>query len=331
VPLPWALPLLLGLSGGELAGACQYPSVVSFRGFDTKCTGTLVHPEVVVTAAHCLENTTAIRVRFGEEFSPREFIVDSAACSMHPDYLATRSAAHDLGVCRLVSAVADVPITPLAVGCELDRLQPGAEVTMVGFGVTEIGEDFGRKRVAITSVASGVADDGTLAIGSAAIGGCFGDSGGPALMRYPDGVWRTVAVLSTNPACGTGPARYVTVRDHLAWLEAAAGRDLTPCHATDGTFVGGPDCRAFEADPIDVADAWLQGCRGALADPEQDCELRSGSSSGSESSAGSESTAGSESSDAGASATSASCSCRAAPSPALFGVCLLFRVRRRRT
>lgn len=275
----WALGLLLGLTGGELAGACQYPSVVSFRGFDTKCTGTLVHPDVVVTAAHCLEDTTGIRVRFGEAFSPRERIVDSVACSMHPEYLATRSAAHDIGVCRLAEAVDDVPVTPLAVGCELDALQPGVAATIVGFGITPEGDPFGSKRAVATTIARGIADDGTIAIGSATVGGCEGDSGGPALVHYGDGVWRVAAVSSTNPACGTGPGRFVTVRDHVAWLEQAAERDLTPCHDGDGMFVGGSTCAGFEADPLDVADAWAEGCRGALADPtEHTCAPQAGSS-----------------------------------------------------
>ena len=322
MPAAWALGVLLGLSGGELAGACQYPSVVSFRAFDEKCTGTLVHPEVVVTAAHCLEDTTIVRVRFGEEFSPRERIVDSVSCSMHPEYLATRSAAHDVGVCRLVTAVTDVPVTPLAVGCELDYLQPGVEATIVGFGVTDDGADYGSKRAATTTVASAVEADGTLAIGSEAVGGCLGDSGGPALVRWPDGVWRTAAVLSTNPACGTGPGRYVTVRDHVAWLEAAAERDLTPCHAPDGTFVGGPECAAFEADPVDVADAWLDGCRGALADPvEHECAAEPSTSDGSASSE--------VSGDAEADAAPAGCTCTSGTPPMLLA-CFVGHLRRRR-
>lgn len=319
--LAWALALVLGLAGGELAGACQYPSVVSFRGFDSKCTGTLVHPEVVVTAAHCLEDTTGIRVRFGEEFSPREFIVDSVACSMHPEYPSTRDAAYDLGVCRLATAVTNVPVTPLAFGCELDRLQPGAEATMVGFGIDDGGDDYGSKRFAVTTIASSVGDDGTLTIGEAHIGGCFGDSGGPALMRYDDGVWRIVGVLSTSPDCGTGPGRYVTVRDHLAWLEAAAERDLSPCHDDGGTFVGGEACSAFEADPVDVGDDWADGCRGALADPAEECEVVAESSSSAASS--------SEDGATEAAPSTAGCGCRI-DTPALLGFLFLGRTRRRR-
>ena len=48
------------ITGGVEARACQWPTTVQLNG----CSGTLVHPMVVVTASHCgTEHKTAI---FGE-------------------------------------------------------------------------------------------------------------------------------------------------------------------------------------------------------------------------------------------------------------------------
>ena len=41
--------------GGQLAQTCQWPSTVAIHGVDGLCTASLVHPEILVTAAHCLE------------------------------------------------------------------------------------------------------------------------------------------------------------------------------------------------------------------------------------------------------------------------------------
>src|SRR5688572_9042182 len=50
--------------GGAPVGACGWPTTVSLGG---SCTGTLVHPQVVLYAAHCGDDYSSIR--FGEKVS----------------------------------------------------------------------------------------------------------------------------------------------------------------------------------------------------------------------------------------------------------------------
>ena len=56
-----------------------------------------------------------------------------ADCVVHPEW---DSAGIDLAACTLPVAVHHVPIAPLLAGCEVDALQPGTVVTIVGFGAT---------------------------------------------------------------------------------------------------------------------------------------------------------------------------------------------------
>ena len=44
--------------GGVATKACGFPSTVSFGGWGS-CSGTLIHPKVVTSAAHCLMGSTA--------------------------------------------------------------------------------------------------------------------------------------------------------------------------------------------------------------------------------------------------------------------------------
>src|SRR5262249_31079195 len=63
-----------GIVGGMTVPVCGWPSVVFFGG----CTGTLIHPRVVTTAAHCSPRNGA-RITFGER-SPWAFTITATKC-----------------------------------------------------------------------------------------------------------------------------------------------------------------------------------------------------------------------------------------------------------
>ena len=44
--------------GGDIVGACGWPNVVSIAG---SCSGTLIHPQVVLYAAHCGDQVPWVR------------------------------------------------------------------------------------------------------------------------------------------------------------------------------------------------------------------------------------------------------------------------------
>lgn len=161
-----------------------------FAGGDVFCTATLIAPDVVITAAHCM-GPEPLAVMFGPSIgSPvsRRAIVHQRA---HP--------VHDLAVMRL-SIPAPDDIVPVAVRDEpLPPSAIGAPLRLVGFGLTSTGGDgeLGVKHVG-TSVLD-VLDDFAFEFGPAPSQTCLGDSGGPAFMVL-DGVEVLVGVTSSGDA-----------------------------------------------------------------------------------------------------------------------------------
>jgi hypothetical protein len=256
--------------------ACQFPSAVAMMTSDdfAFCTGTLVHPEIVLYAGHCHAAASAAYVAFGERADAPARIVQTTDCASFPGYVDTATSI-DLAYCRLAQPVTDVPIVPIASGCEIDALDVGGEVTIVGFGASdaswgENGEPTGltgdgikrytRQTVeAIDLVANDLVlvGDGTSA--------CFGDSGGPVFLELPDGSWRVLGAASTTygsdgqpKPCGYGVV-YELAFTELDWLESATAADVTPCHDGDA-FLPGPGCGGLPAAPGELGNTWADGC-----------------------------------------------------------------------
>lgn len=243
--------------GGELAEPCEWPTVVWLDG----CTGTLVHPRVVVFAAHCGEPERAV---FGEDAASPARAIDIDACFANPEY-GIAAIGKDQAVCVLEEAVEDVPIVPIAMGCEADEILPGSPATLVGFGRSE-DDDAGTKRAVQTEVFS--VADGEAFIGGSGKDTCEGDSGGPAFLNVGGGdgpgSWRVFGITSYGEACGQG-GYYSMMHTEMAWMQQVADEwdiDLTPCHDVDGTWNPGPDCVGFATDPGTAYDQWQHGCAG---------------------------------------------------------------------
>ena len=219
------------------------------------CTGTLVHPRVVLYAAHC--GTDFTRVEFGERLG-EGYMADVTGCRRA---IATDEVSPmDYAYCELARPVDGVPIAPVLYGCEADTLTPGREVVIVGFGQDESGQT-GVKRAATTTFSG--TDRGMLVVGGDGVSPSFGDSGGPAFVRLDDGTWRAFGVVSG----GEGPGRasyYVDMRNAAAWVEQQSGHDLTPCHASTGTWQPGYECGGFAIDPT-AGGTWEDQCGGADA------------------------------------------------------------------
>jgi V8-like Glu-specific endopeptidase len=252
--------------GGAPVGACGWPTTVSLGG---SCTGTLVHPQVVLYAAHCGDDYSS--VRFGEKVSGSGGrSVATSFCEVYPS--GGPGDGHDFAFCKLAQPVNDVPIVPIAMGCETDEIAAGKAVTMVGFGEADNGP-YGVKRW-VNSTVSSISSQDEVFIGGGGKDTCQGDSGGPVFMQVDDGntsSWRVFGITSYGGACGGG-GYYSQMHIGVPWFEDMAGVDLTPCHDADGTWNPSADCTEFPLTPNVGSGTWANGCSGgALSGASEMC------------------------------------------------------------
>jgi Trypsin len=237
-------PALAIVGGGTPTEAGVGRSVVTIVGSrGTFCSGALIAPDLVLTAAHCLQPGAVYKiVEYGADRQPQ--LRDARNTAFHPDFdlraMTGHRATADVGLLQL--EVAPKGKTAAVLAMPQASLAAGRGFTIAGVGVTVRGEGKSGGTIRTADlIATG--QPGTLQIRlvdpahqgtSDGLGACTGDSGGPVFEDRPDGPviigvisWSTGA--NGTAGCGglTGVTPLTLYRDWIintarAWGSAPA-------------------------------------------------------------------------------------------------------------
>ncbi len=193
------------------------------------CSGVLIAPQVVLTAAHCVHRAAGVAIYVPGDGTPK--LIEASTVTMHPGYvpdaIRTRKRSIDLALVRTSGTLPGF-LSPVAIDSQ-SRYKDGDALMIAGFGLQREGVEnsagqLRSARIIVREPLSSIllwAKPARKGIG----GACTGDSGGPV---FSADATRLVAI--TTWSRGTGKRRCgeltqgVLVAPQRNWIDATLAK-----------------------------------------------------------------------------------------------------------
>jgi hypothetical protein len=203
-----------------------------------ECTGTLIAPQVFLTAEHCDEGVTRVEVTFASTFNRATSTTYWGTWHGNSAYGKSQSDPHDIAVVVLDHAVQGITPARLPAAGSLSGVTGSQQFTSVGYGAQDVTNGPGGKTfhyadirfVAVGTLNSVPGNNAWLRISQNASTGnggtCYGDSGGPNFLGAGSGETNIVAATTIT---GDTPCRSTNV-DYR--LDSASARAFLSTYVT---------------------------------------------------------------------------------------------------